>query len=357
MAFDFPDSPSLNQTYSEAGRTWIWDGTTWNSVSLAANTSVSSTPPAGPSIGDTWFDTTSAKLFVYYDSFWVEAAGGVVGPPGVVSATSPVLYNDQTQNVSIDRSQLAGVSPNYIINGAFDIWQRGTSFANPASGTYLVDRFTYSYSGTGATRTLSRQAFTPAELPTPSLGESEFYFRFDQSVAGTGNTFNTFVQRIEDVRTLAGQTATISFYAKAASAATMPLLRTLQRFGSGGSAVVTTTVGSSIQVGTDWQRFIYTATIPSVSGKTIGAGSSLELQFFYPPGETFTIDLWGVQLEAGSVATPFRRNANSIQGELAACQRYFERLLATTQPTLQSVQDLESLPQQELSSVYQYQES
>jgi hypothetical protein len=45
---------------------------------------VSATPPLDPEEGDIWFDSTSVSLYTYYDGFWVEISGdqGPAGPTG-----------------------------------------------------------------------------------------------------------------------------------------------------------------------------------------------------------------------------------------------------------------------------------
>ena len=43
-----------------------------------------------------------------------------------------------------------------------------------------------------------------------------------------------------------------------------------------------------------------------------------------------TIDFWGVQVEYGSKATPFETATGTIQGELAACQRYYWQFTSST---------------------------
>jgi len=233
---------------------------------------------------------------------------------------------------TVEQSSGGAVSPflagkNKIINGDFGIWQRGTSFSNPASA-FLADKWITEYDGSGSTKAINQRTFTPGAAPVTGY-EGTYYCEYACSVAGSGGTYNLFEQRIEDVRTFAGQTVTFSFWAKASSATTIPSVGIRQNFGSGGSATTDTTVTTNLAVTTSWQRFTGTVTLPSVSGATIGSSSYLRFAVYCPVNATYTLSFWGVQLEAGSVATPFTTASNTLQGELALCQRYYYRINPT----------------------------
>ena len=218
---------------------------------------------------------------------------------------------------------------NKILNSDFSIWQRGTSFSPAADvGTFTADRFIFQRNGSGYTATCSRQTFTAGTAPVAGY-EGQFFWRYAVTVAGTSNTYAVLDQRIEDVRTLAGQTATVSFWGKADTTRTVNASYT-QEFGSGGSAQVGTSLGS-FSFTTSWQRFSATISVPSVSGKTIGTNSYCILRFDLPSGAiTPTIDLWGVQVEASNTATAFQTATGTLAGELAACQRYYYRTATGT---------------------------
>jgi hypothetical protein len=212
-----------------------------------------------------------------------------------------------------------GLYRNAIINGNFDVWQRGTSFSNPMSGTYTADRWINLYDGTGQQHTISRQSFIPGQTDVPN--NPSYFVRVSVTSAASGQTFNVLHQRIESVRTFAGKTVTISFWAKADAARTLAA-KFFQNFGSGGSSVVGIS-GESFNLTTNWQKFSCTVTIPSISGKVIGPGDNLGVEFFFPVGETFVIDIAQVQLNEGNVALPYQ--PRSFAEELALCQRYFEK--------------------------------
>jgi hypothetical protein len=209
---------------------------------------------------------------------------------------------------------------NRIINGDFGVWQRGTSFST--NNVYTADRWYVTGDGS-PTFTLSQQTFTAGTAPVAGY-EGQYFARYAVTSAG-GSTYRQLQQQIEDVRTFAGQTITISFWARINSGTvTGNYVRWNQIFGSGGSATVN---GSSnnFTLTSSWQRFTVTTSVTSISGKTIGTSSYLGIDFVLPFTTTMSVDFWGVQVEAGSIATPFQTATGTIQGELAACQRYYWR--------------------------------
>jgi hypothetical protein len=216
---------------------------------------------------------------------------------------------------------------NKLINGDFGIWQRGTTFTDPAGGSYLADRMRYSTSTAAAgSITISQQTFTPGTAPVAGY-EAQYFLRSVLTTVGSATAI-FFTNMVEDVRTLAGQTATFSFWAKSDSNRTQPAPTIEQQFGSGGSSAVDTTL-TSFNTTTSWQRFSFTLTLPSISGKTIGTGNHLRVRILQNLTSGNTLDIWGEQLEAGSVATAFQTATGTLQGELAACQRYYRRITAT----------------------------
>ena len=242
------------------------------------------------------------KAFVYDGTQWVDIAQSTA---------------DLSNYANMTTTPISGFR-NAIINGDFRINQRGFT-STTSNGAFTFDRWVTTVAGT---QTYSTQAFNPGE--SPSSGGIN-YLRIATN-AGASN-YATIQQRIEDVRTFAGDTVTISFWAKAASGTPKIDFGPYQIFGTGGSSRVDVT-NKTITLSTSWQRFTHTVTIPSISGKTIGTGSYLALEltvnnaFNSAVGQqTNTFDIWGVQVEKGTIATPFEQRP--IGTELALCQRYF----------------------------------
>ena len=227
---------------------------------------------------------------------------------------------------------------NKFINGDFSVNQRGFT-STTTNDVYTFDRWRTSLAslGTGVA-TYSAQTFTAGTAPVAGY-EGTNFFRIATSGFVAGGTTSSgvhFDQRIEDVRTFANQPVSVSFWAKANSGTPNVAVRLQQSFGSGGSSSVFALFGSVTAISTSWVRYTFTGTVPSISGKTLGAGSYLTFRLYVVAGSAVsdvggvglqdnTFDFWGVQAEYGSKATPFQTATGTIQGELAACQRYYWR--------------------------------
>jgi hypothetical protein len=222
---------------------------------------------------------------------------------------------------------------NRIINGDFSINQRGFS-STLLDSTFGFDR--WKFLKTGGTGAHSRQAIDSGTLLIDLPEAPRAYARLESAGQSAATDRTALYQTIESVRTLSGKTATISFWARVAIG-TLPAsvaVEVYQIMGSGGGGSFSTPAGK-VAISSTWQRYSLTVNIPSVINKSLGPNSddALGIIIYTSAGSSFntqttslgiqnkTIDIWGVQVEEGSYATPYEQK--SYADELRACQRFY----------------------------------
>jgi hypothetical protein len=274
-------------------------------------------------------------------------AGNYVDSPLLVSRASGIATFSNGV-VLPDGNTLMGVSSgkNRIINGDMRVAQRGTSTTTaPSTSAYDLDRWAVTSAGTGCTLNITQSSLADEN------GLTKFFRTAAINVAPTsiasGNSLQPHRQVLEglNVYDLVGKQVTISFTARATTPGTYAV--SLRDGGGTNSCVKTFSIASA---GTAVR---YSLTFPAIpSGISIPETTAAGLILVVGALNTGTLqasatDTWlsgnfvsvagitnwsstvgnnlsitEVQLEAGSVATPFERR--SYEHELVLCQRYYE---------------------------------
>ena len=250
-----------------------------------------------------------------------------------VPTSSDLVKNGATQiallGQDLDTFLFRPLAVNPIINAACEIAQRGTTAVASTGATtqFMTDRWQVFRAVAGGT--FSRQNTND----TTNLPNIRYCIRAARDSGNTATNSNFVYQNIETVNTIpfAGRTVTISYYARSGAnySGASSLLNVRLSTGTGtdqnyilGYTGSANPINSQVTLTTTWQRFTATATL----GATV---TEMAFVAFADPTGTAGANDWfeitGVQIEAGSQATPFRTNSGTIQGELAACQRYYQR--------------------------------
>lgn len=229
---------------------------------------------------------------------------------------------------------------NPVINGGFDIWQRGTSIARSGVGgtaaDYTADRWVFGGSG-GSAVTVSRQATSD----TTNLPNIQYCGRFQRNSGNTDTSTLYYGYVFENVNStpFIGKTVTVSFYARKGAnfSSAGDSLGVSCGTGTGTDQAFFAFTGASTPIGqantltTTWQRFTATGTLSS-------SGTQMRLWFSYTPsgtaGANDYFEVTGVQIDLGtytaSSAPTFRRSGGTLAGELAACKRYYAKYSFTS---------------------------
>ncbi|RED01278.1 phage tail protein [Ectopseudomonas oleovorans] len=194
---------------------------------------------------------------------------------------------------------------NKLINGNFDLWQRGINFAGAG---YCADRW----------RVESLTSITVGR-GFASAPYGKFYLLITPTAAANQLSI---AQALEDFLAVpfAGKRATFSFQANSGVAQTITAY--IQKSAIANQATVAggwTTIASKVcAIGPGAQAFSITADVPND-----GTANGLRVAFAVTNAANGVgIGIWGCQLEDGPLATPFEFRHLALEAVL--CQSYFE---------------------------------
>jgi hypothetical protein len=255
---------------------------------------------------------------------------------------SQVRVNTIVDANSGNTAQINGTTPtgpslqgfrNRLFNGSYAVAQRGTTFASGSNDddTYNLDRWYVLSDGNDAVDITQNTAAAPPE--------QKFCIALDVE---TVNKKFGIAQIIENINCadLQGQTVTVSFQAKVSATTKLDNVKCAIVAWSGTADAVTSDIISAwgaegtnptlianatyentpanLNVTTAWATYTVSAPIDTASTNNV-------IVFIWSDVTDTTagdfLYLAGVQLEAGSVATPFERRPYGT--ELQLCQRYY----------------------------------
>ena len=329
-------SGGVNQQYSPT-KFWILgsrDGANW---SLVDSRTGATAPWAAAS---PTFTVTSSQAFTYF-----RLVSNILLGAGTAVSISQIIFNGSIESVNVTadgRVGLGVVNPtralevagdvvcggtlsagnplmfrNALYNGDFRIAQRGTSFGPNPSGSYTLDRW-HIESGAG---------LTVSQIQS-GLANFSNAIQLQTSTTTIQNIY--LIQPIEtrEVIKFQGQPVTISFWYRVPTSFTG--LWAAWAWSSTGVDTKITNVSSGTGLGnavltntTAWTYASFTTFVPTTV-------NTLEVMFltFNNVVNGAQIQITGVQLEKGSVATPFE--VRPYATELALCQRYYHRVGTAT---------------------------
>ena len=240
------------------------------------------------------------------------AAGSLAAPSS--------SYNGYAHVVDTTQSSGWNLSPynnfNWLINGAADHWQRGTTWT--ADLKFIADRWFWCDTSGGGQST-----------DVPSGQGFKYSMSFSNSATGHYPRIDYYMHS-DDAIFLAGKVVTLSFWAKNVSGTAgfyqeQQIPTTANTFSGAVNNLGGATFASPGNFSTSWQKYSTTFTVDATA-----ATNGLLVHVFRDLSSASSTLITGLKMELGPVATPFTRNGGDRNGELLKCYTYYQRKTVNT---------------------------